>query len=521
MPALDTNRILARNTIWNYMGFVVNLATNLFMFPYVVYHIGGAAAGVWLLLGSVTGYMGLLELGVVPSLTQAVAAASARNDRDGVSRATSSALAILLVLAVMTLLLLPAAPIIVGVLRVPVELEVEVLAAFRVTLVGFALRMPLAAFQAVLLGRQRQDRCSQLWIGMAIAKLAAAAGVLGAGYGLVGLVLSEATIHALAGVYQIKWTFSEVPELRLSWRLVGRADIKALTSFGSAMVAVTICSLLIEQTDRIVIALFLPIAMVTYYAAAWKIYMLAYAVTTTFVHAVSPLAADLHARGDYEGLRALFLRSTKYTAALAWPLVLTLGMTGGFLLRVWMGPDFIAALPVVQVLFAAFLVTVHNHAGYSALIGMRRVGPTVRLYFAPQALLNVVLSVWLVQHLGIVGVAVGTAVPALALEFFYLRFLLAELRVTWKGFLARAVLPVATPAVLCYAPLAITYLRTDSASPLLLIVACACSALYVAVLVRFLEPDERSTVLAYLGRYVRPRRAWPTHPVTVERGPGA
>ena len=76
----SASRVLARNTTWNYIGFAFNLAANFVLFPYVVHRLGDAAAGIWLLLGSVTGYMGLLELGIVPSLTQWIAAASARGE---------------------------------------------------------------------------------------------------------------------------------------------------------------------------------------------------------------------------------------------------------------------------------------------------------------------------------------------------------------------------------------------------------------------------------------------------------
>jgi O-antigen/teichoic acid export membrane protein len=498
----DARRVLARNTIWNYAGFAINLIANLVMLPYVVGHIGDAAAGVWLLMSSVTGYMGLLELGIVPSLTQSIAASRAREEREAVSRATSSALMLLIGLAALALLLLPAAPSLVGLLRVPTELEGELALAFRITVVGFALRMPLAAFQGVLLGCQRQDRANQLWIGMTAVKLGAAVAVLSAGYGLIGLVVSEMVIHLLAGGFQIRWVFSEVPDLRVSWRLVDWVDVRALMTFGGAIFGVTICSLVIDQTDRLVIAMALPIAMVTYYAAASKIFMLASALTTTMVGAVSPVAADLEGRGDRDGLRSLFLRSTKYTAAIAWPLMMTLGMAGGFLLKIWMGSEFVAALPVVQVLFVGFLVTAHNHAGYSALIGMRRVGATLPRYFIPQAVLNIALKVWLVQQFANVGVALGTAIPALALEYFYLRFVLNELQVSWWDFFERAVFPAAIPALICYIPLTLAYLRLEDSSPVLLLVACLCSALYAAVLWRFLDPDERATVRGYAAMYL-------------------
>ena len=73
------------------------------LFPFVVRQVGDAAAGVWLLLGSVTGYMGLLELGLVPALAQRVAADAARDARDEVNEAASTALALLAGLTVVAL----------------------------------------------------------------------------------------------------------------------------------------------------------------------------------------------------------------------------------------------------------------------------------------------------------------------------------------------------------------------------------------------------------------------------------
>jgi O-antigen/teichoic acid export membrane protein len=505
MTVIDTRRLLARNTAWNYAGFFLNLATNLVMFPFVVHRIGDASSGVWLLLSSITGYMGLLELGIVPSLTQSIAASLARGGHEAVSRAASTAQAVLAGLAGLSLLLLPAASHLTHGLGIPLELQNQAVLALRVTIVGFALRMPLAAFQGILLGHQRQDRCNQLWIVLGAAKFATAAVVLSLGYGLVGLVLSEMILHLLAGGLQVKWVFDESPQLRLSWRLVNRDDASRLLSFGSALLAVSICSLVIEQTDRLVIAAFLPVAMVTYYAAAWKIYMLSFTLTTTLTQAVSPLAADLHGRDDFDALRRLFLRSTTYTVALAWPLVLGLAFSSGFLLRIWMGPRFVSTLPVVQVLLVGFIVTAYNHAGYSALIGMRRVGPTVMRYFAPQALLNLTLSVVLVQSLGNIGVALGTILPAIALEYVYLRFLLGELRVPWREFGRRTVAPIAAPALLAFTPLMVLYSRVDPASPVLPVVAAACGLVYLGLFWTFLNAEERRELVAHLPRALRER----------------
>ena len=98
-------------------------------------------------------------------------------------------------------------------------------------------------------------------------------------------------------------------------------------------------------------------------------------------------------------------------------------------------------------LVVGFAVTAHNHAGYSVLVGTRRIGPTVWRYSLPQAILKLVLSIWLVGRLGILGVALGTMIPAVVLEYVWLRFVLRELDLPWGVFFRQVVLPTAGPGV--------------------------------------------------------------------------
>lgn len=495
---LNVKRVLVRNTAWNYIGFTVNLATNLLLFPYVVHRIGDAAAGIWLLLGSVTGYMGLLELGLVPSLAQSVAADSGRGNRQGLNEAASTTLTVLCALAAIPLLSLLVVPRLVQALQVPAVLQEQARIVFQVAIAGFALRMPLATFQAILLGTQRQDRCNQLWILVVATKFLGAVCLLVAGFGLVAIVTMEALVHLAAGIPQSRWAFGEVPGLKLRLRFASIARARALVTFGGTLLVLSVCSLVSEQTNRLIIAGFLPVAMVTYFSAGWKLYQLAYSVPTTLVQAVAPLAAHLHGRGDREGLRVLFLRMTKYTAALAWPLVLTLGFCAAFLLRVWMGRAFADHYRVVQVLVIAFTVTAYNHAGYSILVGTKRIGPVLWRYQLPQAILTFALSVSLVGRLGIVGVAVGTTLPAVLLEYVFLSYLLSELGVSWAEFFRQVALPTMGPAFLAFAPLGVAYSLLDADSITLLAVAVLCSVLYALLFWTLsLDSSERTELITH------------------------
>jgi O-antigen/teichoic acid export membrane protein len=445
--------------------------------------------------------MGLLELGIVPALAQFTAAHLPKGDQTGIESAASTAMALLGCMMGLALQLLWLVPSLVDFLRVPPEMRTVAEALFGIAIGGFVARMPLAVFQALLLGYQRQDRCNQLWIGMTLAKAVLSVGLILAGFGIVAIVAMEAIVHLTGGVFQIRWVRAENPSLRLSWAAVDRSHAASLLALGATLLGTGACSLIIEQSDRIVIGVFLPIGQVTHYSAAWKLYMLVYALPTTLLQAVAPLAADLFGRGDFAGLRVLTLRMTRYTVLMAVGLAVALSLSAGTLLLLWMGPEFGADRLVVQILSVSLVVVSLNHCGYAVLVGMRRAGPIMWTYSMPQALLNLAVSVWLVKPLGIVGVALGTTIAAVVLEYPFLRHLLRQLGMTWREFVGEVTFP-GVPAAMAFVPLWGAYRALGPEHIGLPVVAGACGVLYLAVAWALLGAAER-TDLAQVVRRLR------------------
>src|SRR5207249_1908173 len=72
-----------RNIFSNWAGFICSSIISFFLSPFVVHHLGNSAYGIWILMGSLTGYLGLLNLGVRGAVTKYVAQlhAEAKEDR--------------------------------------------------------------------------------------------------------------------------------------------------------------------------------------------------------------------------------------------------------------------------------------------------------------------------------------------------------------------------------------------------------------------------------------------------------
>jgi len=86
-------RIYARNLLANWLGYGAMLAVAFFMSPFVVHSLGNARYGVWTLLTSLTGYLGLVDMGVRASTGRFLNYYLGRCEQEKVDRLISTSLA--------------------------------------------------------------------------------------------------------------------------------------------------------------------------------------------------------------------------------------------------------------------------------------------------------------------------------------------------------------------------------------------------------------------------------------------
>ena len=149
-----------RNVLSNWATYLVSGGVSFFLSPYIVRHLGNSAYGVWVLLVSLTGYLGFLDLGIRGAVTRYIAKFHAQADHDGASRTVSSACGMFLTLGLLAVL----ASIFVSVFAVPhFQIPPDYARAARVVVIitGFnvALSLTSGVFGGVLVGLQRFD-CS-------------------------------------------------------------------------------------------------------------------------------------------------------------------------------------------------------------------------------------------------------------------------------------------------------------------------------------------------------------------------
>jgi O-antigen/teichoic acid export membrane protein len=387
-----------------YMVDIIGLAGFLLLTPRMIAHFGATQYGVLALAAGLTGYLGLLDLGIKPALTRMVGAAWAVGERSRVEALLRLGLA---VLSLSGGLALGAAILIASDLHNRLSLADGLAVAPFVVVKGAELAIQLAGspFEAA---NYAMDRVVRMNAVRAVARvMEVVAGVAALVWSLPLVFLAWASLATtLVGVV-LQW--STLRE-RLPGFLPGRIQAPAgmareLAGFAGFYLVNSAVVVLIFRTDEIVIAGSLSLAAVAIYAPLNQVAQALMGALAKIPTASGPKLAIHIAR--QERTEAADLLRTTLAGTLGAGLVLApvLLFFGAPIASMWLRQEISFALVAS---FVAIIVAHLPVAVASRYIGAAGIVRSVTLVSVAAGLLNLGLSIFLVQRFGLTGVACGT-----------------------------------------------------------------------------------------------------------------
>lgn len=498
-------RQLARNVVSLYFVRAVGVISAVALFPYIASNVTATEFGIWLLIGSIALVIATSDFGVGTSVVRYVSDALARGDDAETNRVVASTLVFYAAFGVAAAgLLLAAFTVGFGAFNIPeTERGTTLLAAGVIAGGTLLVGLPLGTFRQVLVGLHRMDLANAMLLVQVLARVALIVLALEAGFGIVGVVVAEAGAGLIGSVLALILVRRLFTPLSLRHDAMRMSTLRRMASYSLQVFGMSLASVVILQGGTVVIGFLLPVAAVTLYTAAFRIFQVCRDVTGALLQAVAPEASRAAARGDTKALRELLLRGSKFANVVIIALVVPTMLLAEPLLLAWVGPGFVSVAPVVQLLLIGLLVNNNHLVGIGLLTGTGRIGRVFR-YHVVWAASSVALSLLLVPIMGLTGVALGMGLPLLVLEPLYVRIACREAGTGVGAFLRQAVLiPYTSALVPAAVTAAVVVVLSPSGFAGLLAVAGVFLALFAAVFVPLgLEDDERRM----LGRLLRRSR---------------
>jgi len=403
---------IARNALSNWTAFLYVAGVSFFLSPFIVKHLGATAYGVWSLLVALVGYLGLLDFGVRGAVTRFIAQHHAVGDNKAASGIASGAVVLFgcaggIAIAVASVVAVYSSTL----FNIPPELAdtaktVLVISGFTVasTLIG-------AVFGGVLTGLERFDISAGIEILITTVRTIGVIVVLEDGHGLPALAYVHLITSLAYGVlawFAVRRLYSN---FRLDFRQPLRQPIKTILSFSAFLSAIHVLAMLIFYTDAVVIAVVLPISAVAVFAIAGNLVDYASKVAGALSKQITPRVSALKSLGSVDVGEAVLLTARLATLACT-PIAMTFFVRGESFISLWMGPEFgPSSGAVLEVLAFITWLGGARAVASSAIIGANRHRLLIPA-LAGEAVINLGLSIVLAHAIGVVGVAVGTVIPA-------------------------------------------------------------------------------------------------------------
>ncbi len=409
---MDWGRIL-RNIFSNWTSYLVTMLVGFLLAPFVVHSLGNTGYGLWTLVLSITGYFGLLDLGIRSSVGRFVTRYLALNDVQSVNRTASTAFLILGVGGVLAFLgALGMAVFFFDAFRIEPQYASAGRTALLITGLNMSLILPLGVFSSVLIALERYDVVSGVTIVVELARAALVVWFLQHGYGLVALALIALAITVVQYSAMAFFAKALYRPLKLRIHDVNWVGCRDLFGFSIYRFIWITANQLIFYSDAVVIGIFLGAAAITPYAIAGTLINYGRNIVSLVTDTLYPAAARMDAKADLAGLQRLLVVATRIALLVTLPLCLGFLFLGRQFITLWMGPAYADSAVLLMVLTIPQFGSMSQYGSVLILTGMAR--HRALAYFAlTEGLANVILSVILVQQMGLIGVAWGTVIPHL------------------------------------------------------------------------------------------------------------
>ena len=450
-PTKISGKSIAKSVFSNWTFLLVNVLVAFWMTPFVVRHLGDSAYGIWALVLQLTGYMGVVDVGLRSALVRFIARLSARKDHAALNRLLSSTLIIYGLLAplciVIGLLLsmyaLPHMQIGTPSLQMA---QITVLLASGLVACDFLF----ATSHATLAGLSRWDLINIVWIIMILIRTALIIVFLKLGFGLVTLAIVQLAAHFVGYSVEVGLIrlFHLVPEFKFVLHKPDRQEMRPVAEHSWYSLLLSLANRINYQVDTIVIGAFLPIGQITFYVIGLRLIEYLRDAINASTMVIAPVVSSLEAVGDSSQVRNVLVRGTKYSVMIACFGCAAFLVLGKDFIRLWMGPRFqTTSGTVLIILTLSVIFSCTQFVSAHVLFGLSKhrinLGWTI-----VESILNLGFSIALVRRYGIFGVAAGTAIASLLVRgWFYPRSVLKALGVPWGLYLRQGILPAVVPAV--------------------------------------------------------------------------
>jgi O-antigen/teichoic acid export membrane protein len=401
-------------------GSTVIQLVSLFVIPLYLDLTSQELFGLWLTLGAILGWIKIGDMGIGLALTKRSVEALESNNYDLLRRLAYGAILSTLIFGILisgTGYLFTEN--LVSMLKVSGDLENEFMATYHVLLFVAFIRPGFGAFGSLIDAKQhiaflhlRNTIVTLSSIALTILLLLLDFGIVSFAYGL----LFEAIIMPFIDIIYLKIIDNKIYLFPIK---TSKKDIVSLLRFGGPFQVLKIANLVSTSVDNIIIASILGASAVTIYVFTGKLaFLFAVFLVGVIPSVLFPGIAQLFELGDKKKITRLYIKLSNLAIRSGLLMGSIYFVINELFVDLWVGPENyggpeLTTIFVIWIILESFIRGITNIIYASGDLH----GLTIVSFF--EAVLNIILTLSLIEDLGLLGVVLGTVLSRVV-TFFYI-----------------------------------------------------------------------------------------------------
>lgn len=418
MKKIDKVEVL-KNVGSSWVALGVTVVVGFFLSPYILHHLGDEAFGLWVLVFSITGYYGLFDLGIRSSLVRYVAGYSATNDTEQLNLLVNTAIVSYSVIGLVCLIVTAIGTYYVdSIFHVPPQFLRTARLLFAMVGTSVSLGFPLGVFGGILEGLQRFMITNLTSMTATLIRAVLILIALHHGRGLLTVAFITVSLPLVASLVNAGIVLHQLP-IRFSLHNLSRETLRRIASYSGPTFMIIVASKLRFKTDAMVIGTFLSATAITYFTVGARLIEYSGEVVSSLAQIFVPMSSQVHASNDMARLKKIVLAGNRACSFIILPIAAILVIDGKSVIETWVGAKYIAqSYPVMVILLFAHCLMLSQAACNRVLFGMAK-HKALAIATLVEGTANLALSIALVRPYGIVGDALGTAIPLTCTILFF------------------------------------------------------------------------------------------------------
>lgn len=503
----NINDLLIKTTVSNYILLIIKIVSSLFLVRIIFLGISNEEYGFWALLWTIFGYSVLLDFGFGTAVQKSTSETLENGNWESYNRLISTVFFSYMMLSIgigiLTVILA------FNLEKIFVFTAIESLEYYKIIFLifgfGTTLIFPFGFFKEILRGLGQVALRNNIDIIFLILNFIVIFLSVHIYSSLLLMAISAITVQLCINICMAIYVYKKIPTLRISWSNFQKNKVKEVMGFSFFAYIVMFSNLIIFKTDQIIISMFSTVALAGFYQIISRITELFRQFSTQIHDIIGPISAALFSTASHDKLSQVLLQSNQIVSFIATLLFVPSFLLLEELLYLWLNIDNTQVQLTAKILLVSMYILVVLRSSSVQVLLMCNRHKSLTKVAVIESIMNLFLSIYLIQYYSIIGVAIGTLIPNILMAIFYNIPVACKFsKITVYSYLKKAILKNIITGLIVYIILfLLLQIANDISFVMLLLYGFTSVMLYCTIYyILWLDSNEKEKVKNLIKKYI-------------------